>query len=165
MYLLDTGVVFELRKARAGGTDAGFANWAASLSRQNLFISAITLLELDNGAARVARGDKAAGLALREWIDTQVLGAFDGRILPVDTAVVRRRSQLAYADARDGLIAATAAEHGLTLATRNPAAFKAGRIKVLNPWAYKAEAVDEDGDWRQAAKAGPQWIKNLFVRG
>jgi predicted nucleic acid-binding protein len=165
MYLLDTGVVFELRKARAGGTDASFANWAASLSRQNLFISAITLLELYNGAARIARGDKATGLALREWIDTQVLGAFDGRILPVDTAVVRRRSQLALTDARDGLIAATAAEHGLTLATRNPGAFKAGRIKVLNPWAYTAEAVDEDGDWRQAAKAGPQWLKNLFVRG
>ena len=164
MYLLDTGVVFELRKVRAGGADPRFASWAAGLSRQNLFISAITLLELDNGASRVARGDKSAGLALREWIDTQVLGAFDGRILPVDTAVVRRRSQLPYADARDGLIAATAVEHGLTLATRNPGAFKAGRIKVLNPWAYTAEAVDEDGDWRQAAKAGPSWLKNLFVR-
>ena len=164
MYLLDTGVVFELRKARAGRTDAGFANWAAGLSRQNLFISAITLLELDNGAARVGRGDKAAGHALREWIDTQVLSAFEGRILPVDIAVVRRRGQLPYSDARDGLIAATAVEHGLTLATRNTAAFKAGRVKVLNPWAYTPDAADDDGDWRQAAKAGPLWLKNLFVR-
>jgi len=164
MYLLDTGVVFELRKARGGGTDPAFASWAAGLSRQTLFISAITLLELDHGAARVARGDKAAGLALREWIDSQVLGAFDGRILPVDTAVVRRRSQLQYGDARDGLIAATAVEHGLTLATRNITAFKSGRVKLLNPWAYKADALDEDGDWRQAAKAGPLWLKNLFVR-
>lgn len=164
MYLLDTGVVFELRKARAGRTDAGFATWAAGLSRQNLFISAITLLELDNGAARVARGDKAAGLALREWIDSQVLSAFEGRILPVDTAVVRRRGQLPYSDARDGLIAATAVEHGLTLATCNTAAFKAGRVKVLNPWTYTPDTTDDDGDWRQAAKAGPLWLKNLFVR-
>jgi len=106
MYLLDTGVVFELRKARAGRTDPVFASWASGLARQNLFISAITLLELDNGAARVGRGDKTAGLALREWIDNQVMAAFDGRILPVDVAVVRRRAQLPYADARDGLLAA-----------------------------------------------------------
>ena len=54
MYLLDTGVVFELRKARAGRTDPVFASWASGLARQNLFISTLTLLELDNGAARVA---------------------------------------------------------------------------------------------------------------
>jgi len=127
MYLLDTGVVFELRKARAGRTDPVFASWASGLARQNLFISALTLLELDNGAARVARGDKAAGLALREWIDNQVMS--------------------------------------LTIATRNPAAFKAGRVKVLNPWTYTPDTADDDGDWRLAAKAGPLWLKNLFVRG
>ena len=164
MYLLDTGVVFELRKARAGRTDPAFAAWAAGLARQNLFISALTLLELDNGAARAARGDKAAGLALRAWIDNQVMAAFDGRILPVDAAVVRRRGQLPYADARDGLLAATAVEHGLTIATRTPAAFKAGRVKALNPWTYTPDAADDDGDWRLAAKAGPLWLKNLFVR-
>lgn len=164
MYLLDTGVVFELRKARAGRTDPRFAGWAAGVARQNLFISALTLLELDNGAARAAQRDKAGGLALRGWIDHQVLSAFDGRILPIDAAVVRRRGQLPYTDARDGLLAATAVEHGLTLATRRPAAFKAGRVKVLDPWAYTPNAADEDGDWRQAAKAGPLWLKNLFVR-
>jgi predicted nucleic acid-binding protein len=164
MYLLDTGVVFELRNARAGQTDSRFARWATGLARQSLFISALTLLELDSGVARTAQRDKVAGAALRQWIDNQVLGAFDGRILPVDTAVVRRRAQLPYADARDGLLAATAVEHGLTLATRHPGAFKAGRVKLLNPWAYTAEAAEEDGDWRQAAKSGPLWLKNLFVR-
>ncbi|CUS43203.1 MAG: PIN domain-containing protein [Pseudomonadota bacterium] len=164
MYLLDTGVVFELRNARAGQTDPRFSGWAAGLVRQNLFISALTLLELDSGATRTAQRDKAAGLALRQWIDNQVLPAFEGRILPVDTAVVRRRAQLSYADARDGLLAATALEHGLTLATRHPGAFKTGRVKLLNPWAYTPDAVEEDGDWRQAAKAGPLWLKNLFVR-
>jgi len=164
MYLLDTDVVFELRNVRAGQADPRFASWAAGLARQSLFISALTLLELDNGAARVAQRDKAGGAALRQWIETQVLGAFEGRILPVDTAVVRRRGQLAYADARDGLLAATAVEHGLTFATRHPASFKTGRVKLINPWAFKPNVEEDDGDWRQAAKAGPLWLKNLFVR-
>ena len=58
-------------------------------------------------------------LARQLWINDQVMTAFDGRILPVDVAVVRRRGALAYANARDGLMAATALEHGLTLVTRN----------------------------------------------
>lgn len=164
MYLLDTGVVFELRKAKAGRTDPGLAGWAASVPRQSLFLSALALLELDTGAAAVERQDKMAGTALRDWIDKQVLPAFEGRILAIDTAVVRRRAQLAYADARDSLIAATALEHGLMLVTRTPAAFKAGRVKVFNPWGYAPDAFDEEADWGQAARTGPLWLKNLFVR-
>lgn len=164
MYLLDTGVVLELRKAKTGRTDPGLASWAAGVPRQSLFLSALTLLELDAGAAAAGRKDKAAGAALRGWIDAQVLAAFEGRILPVDVAVVRRRAQLAYADARDGLIAATALEHGLTLATRTPAAFKAGRVKTFNPWGYAPDALDDEADWGQAARTGPLWLKNLFVR-
>jgi predicted nucleic acid-binding protein len=163
MYLLDTPVVFELRKAKAGRTDPGLATWAAGVATQNLFLSALTLLELENGVARLEGRDKTAGAALREWIGAQVMPAFDGRILPVDTAVVRRRGQLPYADARDGLLAATALEHGLTLVTRNTAAFKAGRVKLFNPWGYTPDA-DEDADWGQAARTGPLWLKNLFVR-
>jgi predicted nucleic acid-binding protein len=165
MYLLDTGVVFELRKARAGRTDPGLASWAAGVARQNLFVSAIALLELDTGAARLERRDKAAGQALRSWIDDQVTKAFEGRILPVDAAVVRRRAALPYADARDGLIAATALEHGLVLVTRNTGAYRGGRVKLFNPWGYRPEDAEDDADWRQAAKAGPLWLKNLFVRG
>jgi hypothetical protein len=163
MYLLDTGVVLELRKAKAGRTDPGLVTWAAGIATQHLFVSALTLLELENGVARLEGRDKSAGGALRAWIDVQVMKAFEGRILAVDAAVVRRRGQLPYQDSRDGLIVATAIEHGLTLVTRNTAAFKAGRVKVFNPWGYTRDA-DEDGDWGQAARAGPMWLKNLFVR-
>lgn len=162
MYLLDTGVVFELRKAKAGRTDPGLTSWAAGAARQNLFISALTLLELENSAGRQEKIDKAAGTALRDWIGGPVMTAFEGRILPVDAAVVRRRGQLPYADARDGLLAATAIEHGLILVTRNTAAFKAGRVKVFNPWGYTPD--DEGDDWGQAGRSGPLWLKNLFVR-
>lgn len=163
MFLLDTPVVLELRKAKAGRTDAGLATWAAGVSPQTLFLSALTLLELENGAARLEANDKAGGGALRAWIGDQVMPAFDGRILPIDAAVVRRRGQLPYADGRDGLLAATALEHGLTLVTRNTAAFKAGRVKLFNPWGYTPEDEGEE-DWGQAARTGPLWLKNLFVR-
>jgi predicted nucleic acid-binding protein len=164
MYLLDTGIVFELRAAKAGRTDAGLAAWAAGIAREDMFISALALLELQDDAARLERKDKAAGAALRAWIDAQVMPAFDGRILAVDAAVVRRRGQLPYADARDGLLAATALEHGLTLVTRNIAAFKAGRVRTFDPWGYAPSAADEDADWRQAARTSSLWLKNLFVR-
>jgi predicted nucleic acid-binding protein len=163
MYLLDTPVVAELRKAKSGRTDAGLAAWASGVSRQNLFLSALSLLELDQGAARLERQDKAAGAAVRGWIEGQVLAAFEGRILAIDAAVVRRRAALPIADARDGLLAATAAEHGLTLVTRSAAAFKGARVKLFNPWGYSPEADEED--WRQAGRSGPLWLKNLFVRG
>jgi predicted nucleic acid-binding protein len=163
MYLLDTPVVLELRKAKAGRTDAGLATWATGVARQNLFLSALSLLELENGAARAERQDKAGGAALRGWIADQVMPAFEGRILPVDAAVVRRRAQLTIADTRDALLAATAIEHGMTLVTRQTAAFKSGRVKLFNPWGYTPEDED-DVDWRQAARTGPVWLKNLFVR-
>ena len=165
MYLLDTGVVLELRKARAGQSDPGLAAWAAGVARQKLFISALNLLEMESAAARLARKDRAAGLLVRQWIDDRVMPAFEGRVLPVDAAVVRRRAQLPYANTRDGLLAATALEHGLTFVTRKVSAFRAGRVKLLNPSGVSAQpAGDEDEDWGQASQAGHQWLKNLYVR-
>jgi len=165
MYLLDTDIVFELRNAKAGGTDPGLAAWAAGAPRTSLFISAVTLLELETAAVQVERRDKIAGLALRTWLDNQVAQAFEGRILPVDAAVARGRTRVALTDSRDALLAATALEHGLTLVTRNVAAFKVNRLKVFNPWGYKPEAPDDGEDWGVAAKAGSQWLRNIFVRG
>ena len=71
--------------------------------------------------------------------------------------------QIRLADARDALLAATAIEHGLTLVTRQTAAYKGARVKLFNPWGYTPED-EEDADWRQAGRAGPLWLKNLFVR-
>ena len=165
MYLLDTSVVLELRKARAGQSDPGLAAWAGGIARQKLFISALNLLEIESAAARLARKDRAAGLVVRRWIDDHVVPAFEGRVLPVDAAVVRRRAQLPYANTRDGLLAATALEHGLTFVTRKVSAFRAGRVKLLNPSGYSVQPVaDEDEDWGQASQAGHQWLKNLYVR-
>ncbi|WP_404336056.1 PIN domain-containing protein [Sphingomonas sp. MMS12-HWE2-04] len=162
MYLLDTPIVFALRGAKAGRTDAGLSAWAAGVPRQQLFLSALSVIELDTTAARIARKDKAAGAALSAWVDQQVPRAFEGRILAIDAAVARRRAKLALADPRDALLAATAAEHGLTLVTRDTAAFRSARIKVFNPWGY---TPDEASDWSEASRGGSLWFRNLFVRG
>ncbi|RYD68354.1 MAG: type II toxin-antitoxin system VapC family toxin [Sphingomonadales bacterium] len=163
MYLLDTAIVFELRKAKAGQTDPGLAAWASGIARDQLFLSAISLLELETRAARAQRHDKASGATLRTWIDSQLLPAFEGHVLPVDLAVVRRRGQLPITATRDALIAATALEHSLTLVTRDTAAFKGARLRLFNPWGYTPD-VEEDTDWRTAGRTGPLWLKNLFVR-
>ena len=134
MYLLDTGVVLELRKAKAGQSDPGLAAWAAGIARQKLFISALNLLEIENAAARLGRKDRAAGLAVREWIDKSVMPAFEGRVLPVDANIVRRRAQLPYANTRDGLLAATAKVHGLTFVTRNVADIVVTGVPLLDPF-------------------------------
>ncbi|HEX4737818.1 MAG TPA: PIN domain-containing protein [Allosphingosinicella sp.] len=165
MYLLDTPIILELRKARAGQADAGLAAWAAGVPRERLFLSALTLVELEGMATRTVRSDKAAGAALRGWIDNQVMLAFEGHILPLDAAVARRRGELAIADTRDALFAATALEHGLTLVTSNRAAFKGVRVKLFDPSGYRPDQAEEEPDWRSAARNGPLWLRNLFVRG
>ena len=165
MFLLDTLIVAELRKAKAGQTDPGLIGWAAGVAQQNLFISALSLLELEAGVAQAERRDKQAAEGLRTWFDSHVPRAFEGRILAVDGAVAKRRGQVAITDTRDALMAATAQVHGLTIVTRNVAAFKAGKVKTFNPWGYRPDATTDDHtDWREGTRTGPMWFKNLFLR-
>ncbi|MGN6208249.1 type II toxin-antitoxin system VapC family toxin [Asticcacaulis sp.] len=168
MYLLDTPVITELRKARTGGCDSGVATWAAGIARQNLYMSALTLLELENSVGKAERRDKLQAAPLRAWLDEQVMSAFDGRILPIDAGVVKKRAAMGYVESkseRDALMAATAQAHGLVLVTRNTAHFKAARVKLFNPWGYTPDIDDvEDADWQQVARSGSQWLKSLFLR-
>ncbi len=167
MFLLDTEVVWEMRLARERSGDAAVAEWAANHTRDLMFISALALVELGQAAAAVERHDRSAALALRQWIEGPVATAFDGRVLAVDAAVARRASALAYDVAGDAMLAATALEHGLTLATRHPAAFRIGKVRVVNPWRYAREQTgqEDDTDWRQASRTGPFRLRNLFARG
>jgi hypothetical protein len=137
MFLLDTNVVSELRKARAGKADRKVAAWAAEVPAVTLFLSAITVHELELGTLLVERRDPAQGEILRAWLDDHVLPAFADRILPVDTTVARRSAALHVPDPRpirDALIAATALVHELTVVTRNVTDFASTGAKVVNPW-------------------------------
>ena len=137
MYLLDTNVVSELRKAAARKADPKVLAWANGVSTALLFLSAVTVLELEIGVLLVERRDPPQGSALRSWLDTRVLPAFTDRILPVDTAVARRCAKLHVPHRRsdrDALIAATALVHQLTIVTRNVEDFAPTGAKLLNPW-------------------------------
>ncbi|WP_298597706.1 type II toxin-antitoxin system VapC family toxin [Zoogloea sp.] len=137
MYLLDTNVVSELRKAKSGKADARVTAWAAEVPASELFLSAISVLELEMGVLLVERRDAAQGTVLRSWLDRHVLPAFADRILPVDAAVARRCARLHVPDPRaerDALIAATALVHDLTVVTRNVGDFEVTGVRLLNPW-------------------------------
>jgi toxin FitB len=137
MYLLDTNVVSELRKVHSGRADSNVAKWADGVDASNLYLSAITVQELEIGVLLAERRDAVQGAVLRTWLERQVLPAFMGRILPVTTDVARRSARLHVPDPqplRDGLIAATALTHSMTLVTRNLVDFTPTGVPTLNPW-------------------------------
>ena len=137
MYLLDTNIVSELRKAKGGKADKNVTTWAENVLPTSLFLSVITILELETGILQVERRDPTQGAMLRAWLDSHVLPAFTGRILAVDTAVAQRCARLHIPDRRadrDALIAATALVHGMTVVTRNVADFEATGVEILNPY-------------------------------
>jgi toxin FitB len=137
MYVLDTNVVSELRKVRLGKADENVAAWAESVDAADLFVSAITIMELELGVLSIERKDATQGAMLRAWLNQHVLPEFSGRTLPVDTAVAQRCARLHVPDKRgerDALIAATALVHGMTVVTRNIADFKPTGVIVINPW-------------------------------
>jgi predicted nucleic acid-binding protein len=137
MFLLDTNVVSEFRKIVPGQADPNVANWAGKVKPYDLYLSAITIQELEIGIRLLDRRDPRQAAVLRSWLDRYVLVAFDGRILPIDTAIALRSAQLHVPDRRpaeDGLIAATALVHGMTVVTRNVEDFAGTGVAVLNPW-------------------------------
>ena len=145
MFVLDTNVVSELRKVRLGKADLSFAAWTQSVDAADLFVSAITIMELELGVLSIERKDATQGAMLRTWLEQHVLPEFSGRTLPVDTAVVQRCARLHVPDKRgerDALIAATALVHGMTVVTRNVADFKPTGVAIVNPW--DAPAVTRD---------------------
>ena len=134
MYLLTAGVISELRKPKA---DANVVAWARSVIAPRMFVSVVTLKELEIAVLRMERRDPAQGEVLRTWLKRHVMPAFDARILPVDAAVALRCAHLHVPDQAnesDALIAATALVHGLTVVTRNVSDFKSSGVAVINPW-------------------------------
>lgn len=137
MFVLDTNVVSELRKVRLGKANTNVTAWAESIDAADLFVSTITIMELELGVLSIERKDATNGAILRSWLEQQVLPEFARRTLPVDTAVAQRCARLHVPDKRserDALIAATALVHGMTVVTRNTADFVPTGVSLINPW-------------------------------
>ncbi len=136
-FVLDTNVISEFRKVQAGKGAAGVAEWAASVARSDLYLSAINVMELEMGVRLMERRDVAQGALLRRWITRVVLPEFVARILPFDADVALRAAALHVPDPRpwrDAAIAATAMVHGMTVVTRNTSEFEPTGVAVFDPW-------------------------------
>jgi predicted nucleic acid-binding protein len=131
-YLLDTNVVSELRKTRPHGAVIA---WLNDQQDENLFLSAVTLGELQAGIERARRQDAEKASQIEVWVD-QIAASY--QVLPMDTACFREWGRLMDQKPdqllTDGMIAATARVHRLVVVTRNESDFKQLGVKVLNPF-------------------------------
>ncbi|MGO8757598.1 MAG: type II toxin-antitoxin system VapC family toxin [Terracidiphilus sp.] len=137
MYLLDTNVVSELRSRRNRDPDVRVAAWARSVAPSSLYLSVISILEIEMGVLQKERSDPRQAVVLRAWLEGYLMRSFAGRILPVDTAIAKRCAALHVPDPcsyRDSLIAATALVHGMTVVTRNVSHFQRTGVPVFDPW-------------------------------
>jgi toxin FitB len=141
MFLLDTNVVSELRKAPFGRADLNVVAWAEPIPPTSLFLSVVTILEIETGLLRLERRDAQQGHRLRTWLESDVLRAFEGRIVPFDVPIARQCAALHVPNPRperDAIIAATALVRGLTVTTRSTRDFADAGVRVLNPWELPA---------------------------
>ena len=137
MYLLDTNVVSELRRLRPHGAVLA---WLDSVSTRPLFVSAVTVGDIQAGIERTRERDPAKASELEAWLE-KVIASND--VLAMDAQAFRRWARLVHGKSRDldddAMIAATADIHGLTVVTRNIRDFKAFGVPTLNPFEHRRE--------------------------
>jgi toxin FitB len=137
MWLLDTNVLSEIRKIKLGTAHPNLVAWADRVNPTGLYLSAVTVFEMQLGISRLERKDQRQGAMLRRWLETAVFTEFQNRILPFDSLVAQRCAKLHVPDPRserDAMIAATALVHGLIVVTRNMTDFESTGVSLLNPW-------------------------------
>jgi toxin FitB len=137
MFILDTNVISELRKVGDGKAAPRVVAWFSKVDSASLYLSAITIMEIELGILRLERRDSGQGARLRAWMNNYVLPEFVGRVLQIDTAVTLRCARLHVPDPRpdrDAYIAATALVHKMTVVTRNVSDFEPMGCQRLNPW-------------------------------
>jgi predicted nucleic acid-binding protein len=135
MYLLDTNIVSELRKQRPHGAVVA---WLRSLDQRDLYVSAVTLGELQAGIEITRQQDAAKAVEIEAWVD-RVSEIWN--VLPMDAATFRMWAKLMHRRSddlfEDAMIAATARVHGLRVVTRNVRDFKDFGVEVFNPYASR----------------------------
>jgi toxin FitB len=136
-FLLDTNCISELVRPKP---DARVVEWMEAANENLLFLSVLTLGEIRRGVAGLAQGKRRS--RLESWLDVELQSRFSGRIVAIDSAIADRWGVLSW-EARqkgralaviDGLLAATALHHDLTVVSRNSRDFAITQARVVNPW-------------------------------
>jgi hypothetical protein len=137
IYLLDTNVISELRERRSRPANPNVRQWANGIAASSLYLSAVTIMELELGILQLHLREPEQAAVLRAWLDGRVLIAFAGRIVSIDTEIAQRAAAL-HVPTRiselDAFLAATALVHSMTVVTRNTAHFAPTGVRTLNPW-------------------------------
>ena len=136
-YLLDTNCISELVRVRP---DPGVIAWMDAAEEELLYLSVLTFGEIRKGLAELPQSKRR--MRLETWLETELRARFAGRILPIDVEVADRWGVLAASAKKegkalstiDGMLAATALQHNLTLVSRNVRDFAPTQVQVLNPW-------------------------------
>lgn len=137
MYLLDTNVISELRKARTDKCHPAVTSWFEKSKTSELYLSTIVVFELKKGILLLQRKDRLQAEHINRWFESHVLANFQGRILPVSTDIAMASAELHIPNPRperDAFIGATALVHDMTLVTRNTKDFENTGVKLINPW-------------------------------
>lgn len=136
-FLLDTNVVSELWKAVRGKAEHNVVAWLTAVAPESLFLSVITVFEVETGLLRLERRDPKQAVPMRNWFERRLLHQFKGRILQLDLLAIRQCAVLHVPDCMpdmDSLIAATALVHDMTIVTRNVKDFEHTGVRLINPW-------------------------------
>ena len=136
MFLLDTDVLSALRRR---DRNPGIVDWLASQRTTDLYLSVVTIGEIERGVTQQRQRNPTFAGELAGWLD-RLLAWYSDRILPIDAATARRWGQLSATLGHDGadlLIAATALEHGLTVVTCNVRDFEPTGVPVIDPSASR----------------------------
>ena len=154
-FLLDTNIISEFN--RTGPPDENVKRWLDAASQDSLYVSVITLAEIQFGIELLQPSKRRT--QLEQWMEGEFDSWFAGKILPVDADIVKRWAVLSAERQRkgqplaqfDGLIAATALQHGLTLATRDVSDFRELGVEIFDPFELRNPALQ----WPQASRADP----------
>jgi toxin FitB len=139
-FLLDTNCISELVRPRP---EPHVMEWIETIDETMLYLSVLTIGEIRKGIAGLQQGKRST--RLERWLEVELQARFEGRIVPIDAAIADRWGLIAANAKRrgkvlpiiDGLLAATALHHNLTVVSRNAADFASAQVEVMNPWAQK----------------------------
>jgi predicted nucleic acid-binding protein len=135
-YLLDTDILSAIRRKQR---DPNLEKWLQSIQSADVFLSVVTLGEVERGISQQRRNNPEFAEDLERWLDT-ILLRYEQRILPLSVSIARRWGQLSGElghNSADLMIAATALEHNLTVATRNIRHFELTQVSLINPYLYQ----------------------------